>query len=336
MLAKPSTNMKPEMSKTLVLCLIYFISVLTPLLQDGIIETLSDSRQTNSMRSSGMSTNLTMSQGFENITLVDMGKHDRVTDTLIDDEGNIFVTGWFPKGTTYSIAGFSPSTNSNSACFLLKLNSNRSVEWFKQYNGSGQGLVCSSMDFSPSGLRIVALGKVSGWNAPSDASVSVLSVNQTTGYLERVLSLDLCSSYSGENRLTTSTSGTNWNENKHKHPIIKVTENNLTYVVLSDTSTGSSNSYSCTVGNFQSSPSMRKGNSFLLTISTANQWTSVRALGHWCMDDETVVAADLIPETEEIVALVKGAPDACTSSPPSSLAGGTPTSHNHGIDGCAA
>ena len=42
MLAKPTTNMKPEMSKTLVLCLIYFISVLTPLLQDGVVKELDE------------------------------------------------------------------------------------------------------------------------------------------------------------------------------------------------------------------------------------------------------------------------------------------------------
>ena len=42
MLAKPTTKMKPEMSKTLVLCLIYFISVLTPLLQDGVVGELDE------------------------------------------------------------------------------------------------------------------------------------------------------------------------------------------------------------------------------------------------------------------------------------------------------
>ena len=53
MLAKPTTKMKPEMSKTLVLCLIYFISVLTPLLQDGVVQELDEfnvnrTSQTNS------------------------------------------------------------------------------------------------------------------------------------------------------------------------------------------------------------------------------------------------------------------------------------------------
>ena len=53
MVSEAATKMKPEMSKTLVLCLIYFISVLTPLLQDGVVKELDEfnvdhTSQTNS------------------------------------------------------------------------------------------------------------------------------------------------------------------------------------------------------------------------------------------------------------------------------------------------
>ena len=52
------------------------------------------------------------------------------------------------------------------------------------------------------------------------------------------------------------------------------------------------------------------------------------------MDDEQVVSTDLIPETEELVVLVKGATNGCSSS--WTLAGTTVTSSSMGTSGWGA